>query len=193
MKQRLEEQELLRRIAELPREIQPQNDPWAAISLRIAETREPQRGRWPFEGWVVYAAAASVALALLFGLLLGPRLGESPSSLPANPVTLVNERAEPPVYRLTASLVGSEVEYRAAFREFIAVGLARPNLSPRTIETIETGWADLRAAENVLAAALAANPRDPFLNDRMLALRARQLDFLQQLALLDQNNRRLTT
>jgi hypothetical protein len=184
---------LLRRIAELPREIQPQNDPWAAISLRIAETREPQRGRWPFEGWVVYAAAASVALALLFGLLLGPRLGESPSSLPANPVTLVNERAAPPVYRLTASLVGSEVEYRAAFREFIAVGLARPNLSPRTIETIETGWADLRAAENELAAALAANPRDPFLNDRMLALRARQLDFLQQLALLDQNNRRLTT
>jgi hypothetical protein len=85
------------------------------------------------------------------------------------------------------------VEYRAAFREFIAVGLARPNLSPRTIETIETGWADLRAAENELAAALAANPRDPFLNDRMLALRARQLDFLQQLALLDQNNRRLTT
>ena len=43
MKQRMEEQELLRRIAELPREIQPQNDPWAAISLRIDETREPQR------------------------------------------------------------------------------------------------------------------------------------------------------
>jgi hypothetical protein len=193
MKQRMEEQELLRRIAELPREFQPQNDPWAAISRRIAETHEPQRGRWPFAGWVVHAAAASVALALLVGLLLGPFSGETPLPPPGNPVALVNERAGPPVYRLPASLVGSEAEYRAAFREFIAVGLARPNLSPQTIEKIESGWADLRAAENELAAALAANPHDVFLNDRMLALRARQLGFLQQLASLDQSNRRLTT
>jgi hypothetical protein len=193
MKQRMEEQELLRRIAELPREIQPQNDPWAAISRRMDEIRDSRERRWPLRGWGVQAVAASLALALLLGLLLGPRLGESPASPPANPTLLVNERGEPPVYHVTASLVGSEAEYQAAFREFIAVGLARPNLSPRTIETIETGWADLRAAESELAAALAANPHDPFLNDRMLVLRARQLGFLQQLASLDQDNRRLTT
>jgi hypothetical protein len=72
------------------------------------------------------------------------------------------------------------------------VGQARPRLSPRTIATLETGWADLRAAENALAMALAANPEDLFLRDRLLELRARQLGFLQQLASLDQNNRRLT-
>jgi hypothetical protein len=193
MKHRMEEQELLRRLAELPREIQPQNDPWAAISLRIAETRDSQRGRGPFRGWMVHAAAASVALAILFGLLFEPRSAEPPSMAPTTPVVLNNERVEATVYRLPASLVGSEAEYQAAFREFIAVGRARSSLSPRTIEKIETGWADLLATENELAAALVANPHDLFLNDRMLALRAKQLDFLRQLASLDQSNRRLTT
>ena len=193
MKHHMEEQELLRRIAELPREIRPKNDPWAAISRRMVVTRDSREHRWPLRGWGLQAAAASVVLALLLGLLLGPRMGESPSSAPANPVALVSDRAEPPVHRLPSSLAGSEAEYQAAFREFIAVGQARPDLSPRTIEMIETGWADLRAAEYELAAALAANPHDVFLNDRMLALRARQLGFLQQLAALDQSNRRLTT
>jgi hypothetical protein len=193
MKQRMEEQELLRRIAELPREIQPQNDPWAAISRRMDEIRDSRERRWPLRGWGVQAVAASLALALLLGLLLGPRLADSPLSTPASPVALESEHFEAPVYRLPANLAGSEAEYQAAFREFIAVGQARSDLSPRTLETIETGWADLRATENALAAALAANPHDPFLNDRMLVLRARQLGFLQQLASLDQDNRRLTT
>jgi hypothetical protein len=35
-------------------------------------------------------------------------------------------------------------------------------------------------------------PNDPFLNDRLLQLRARQLGFLQRLATLDLNDRRMT-
>jgi hypothetical protein len=51
-----------------------------------------------------------------------------------------------------------------------------------------------RAAEETgeLAAALDENPDDPFLNDRMFELRARQLGFLKQLVKLDRNNRRMT-
>jgi hypothetical protein len=72
------------------------------------------------------------------------------------------------------------------------VGSARTSLSPQTVALIETSWDDLRRTESELAAALAIRPNDPFLNDRMLELRARQLGFLQRLAALDLNDRRLT-
>ena len=189
MNQQIEEQELLQRIAQLPREIQPRNDPWASISARIGQRRVlSSRSRaWAFPA----AAAATIALALVAVSLLEPRGNDM--TAPAAPLVLDAAPVEAGFQRLPVALVASEAEYQAAFREFIAVGQARPNLSPRTVETIEAGWADLRATENALAEALAANPDDRFLNARMLELRARQLGFLQQLASLDQSNRRLTT
>ena len=191
MRHKLDEQELLRLIAELPREIRPQNDPWTAISARIERSRNQQPSRRFLRGWMMQAAAASVVLALILGLLLGPRTTETPPGA-VEEIAQDNASSGRRAYPLPAILEASEAEYQAAFREFIAVGQARPSLSPQTIETIETGWADLRAAENALAMALAANPDDLFLGDRLLELRARQLGFLQQLASLDQNNRRLT-
>lgn len=191
MKHKLDEQELLRLIADLPREIRPQNDPWMAISARIARPRNQQSSRRFFRGRMIQAAAASLVLALMLGLLLGPRLTETPPETVGD-VAQKNASSGRRAYPLPAILEASEAEYQAAFREFITVGQARPSLSLRTIETIETGWADLRAAENALGVALAANPNDLFLRDRLLELRARQLGFLQQLAWLDQNNRRLT-
>ena len=89
-------------------------------------------------------------------------------------------------------LSGSEAEYQAAFREFIATGESRETLPPLAVEKIETGWADLQRVESALSDALAQNPNDPFLNRRMLELRERQLGFLRQLAALDHSNRRLT-
>ena len=190
MNDRLDEQELLQRIGQLPREIPPQHDPWPMISARIAESRAAGRLA---RRWIPQAAAASVVLALLVGVLLGPRMGEPPapqaSRQAAQEQNLAGQRLSSP----PALLAGSEVEYQAAFREFIAVGRDRSRLSPSTIDTIETGWAELQAAETALAAALAANPDNRFLNARMLELRARQLGFLRELASLDQSNRRLTT
>jgi hypothetical protein len=89
-------------------------------------------------------------------------------------------------------IAGSEAEYLAAFREFIPVGDSRSRLPAQAVEMIETSWTELTNAESELAAALEQNPNDPFLNKRMLELRARQLSFLKQLAVLDFNNRRLT-
>jgi hypothetical protein len=189
MSQRIEDQELLQRIAQLPREIQPQNDPWESISARIGQRRAASsRGR----AWALpAAAAATVALALVALSLLEPRGKEL--AAPATSPMLDATAAATGSQMFPVALASSESEYQAAFREFISVGRARPNLSQRTLETIETGWAELRAAENALARALEANPNDRFLNTRMLELRARQLGFLQQLASLDQSNRRLTT
>jgi len=193
MNNRMDEHELLRRIAALPREMTPRNDPWAAISGRL-EPRGIQRTATGWSrAWGLKAAAAAVVLALFAGVVLGPRLSVRLESATATPVVATTQRdVNESSRRLPTALAASEAEYRAAFREFIAVGQARSNLSAQTVATIETGWADLREVESALAAALARNPDDRFLNRRMQELRARQLGFLQQLAALDQSNWRLT-
>jgi len=192
MNNRTDEHELLRRIAELPREMTPRNDPWAAISVRL-EPRgiQPTAHGWS-RAWGLRAAAAAVVLALFAGIVVGPRLSDRIEPGTAAPVAATQRGLNESAQRLPATLAASEAEYRAAFREFIAVGQARSSLSAQTVANIETGWADLREVESALAAALARNPDDRFLNRRMQELRARQLGFLQHLAALDQSNRRLT-
>jgi hypothetical protein len=197
MTQGIGEQELLRRIAELPRDIRPGRDPWPEISARIAAFEAPSAraarlSQWSLPQWSLMGAAASVALALALGWLLLSERAVAPDA-PGGPNDLAQTGvSHEAVSGLRASLTGSEAEYRAAFREFIPVGSARPNLSPQTLAVIETGWAELRQTETELTAALAMRPNDPFLNDRLLQLRARQLGFLQRLATLDLNNRRMT-
>lgn len=188
---RISEQELLRRIAGLPREVSPPNDPWAAISARLEPPASRLSAAAGTRGWALRAAAAALVLAIMGGVLLGPRLSVRFETETAVSVAATQQRVGQQARHIPATRAATEAEYRAAFREFIAVGQARPSLSAQTIATIETGWADLRRAESALAAALALNPEDPFLNRRMLELRARQLGFLQQLASLDQSNRRL--
>lgn len=197
MTQGIGEQELLRRIAELPRDIRPSRDPWPAISARIAVSEAPAvrlagLPRWSLPRWSVMGAAASVALALAAGWLLVSERAAAPLA-PGSPSELAQTGVSPEAGSgVRASITASEAEYRAAFREFIPVGSARPNLTPQTVAVIETGWAELRQTETELTAALAMRPNDRFLNDRLLQLRARQLGFLQRLATLDLNNRRMT-
>ena len=189
MRKAIGEKELLRRIAALPREIEPRNDPWPAIVARISQTAVRRSGSSESRAWLWRAAAASLVVAVAAGLLLGPRWGSLPATAPGDTVAMPAAGD----LRLPASLAASEAEYQAAFREFIAVGRARQGLSPQTIDRIESGWADLRDTEDALTAALVASPGNAFLTARMMELRARQLSFLKQLAALDQDYRRLTT
>ena len=189
MKHRLDEHELLRRIADLPREIEPATDPWSAIAARIEQAEERHVGSDSAPVWLWRAAAATLVVALAAGLLFGPRWDGAPTT-PAGPAVAAPAAGE---LRLPASLAANEAEYQAAFREFIAVGRARPGLSAQTIDRIEAGWADMLDTENALTAALQESPDNAFLAARMMELRARQLGFLQQLAALDQDYRRLTT
>lgn len=189
MRKSVDERELLRRIADLPKAIEPATDPWPAIEARIDEAGERRAGggRAPLR-WG-RAAAAMLVVALAAGLLFGPRWDGAPTA-PTGPDVAMPATGD---VRLPASLAANEAEYQAAFREFIAVGRARPGLSEQTIDRIEAGWADLREMENELTAALEESPDNAFLAARMMELRARQLGFLQQLAALDQDYRRLTT
>jgi hypothetical protein len=182
----VDERELLKRIADLPREIAPDNDPWPAIAARI----DAARSRRASPGWLWRAAAAASLVAVVAaGLLIGPRWAETP----ATPVEVAVATPASEDFRVPPALAASEAEYQAAFREFIAVGRARPGLAPQTVDRIEAGWADLRETENALTAALSESPDSAFLAARMMELRARQLGFLQRLAALDQHYRRMTT
>ncbi len=179
----MNEQELLRKLAELPREIKPGNDPWQEISARIERSSPVARP----SRWMLRAVAASVVLLLAVGVILRPMWSTGPATTAAPPASLAASIPAP-----RGMLVSADAEYLAAFREFVGIGAPNNNLAPQTIEKIESGWTDLQLAEVALAAALEENPGDLFLNERMLELRARQLGFLKQLVALDRNNRRMT-
>lgn len=180
----MNEQELLKKLAGLPREIRPVNDPWPQISARIERSGPAFRS----PGWMLRAVAASVVLLLAVGVLLRPAWNTGPAA----PVEPVAESPGAGVPAPPGMLVSVDAEYLAAFREFVGIGGANDTLTSQTVEKIEMGWADLQLAEAALAAALEENPGDLFLNERMLELRARQLGFLKQLVALDRNNRRMT-
>jgi len=194
MSHRVSETELSARLSELPREIAPERDPWPEISTRIealsshAGSSKPFRGRW------FGAAAASVAVVVTAGVLLSSLFDEndlSTTGLVSGEPAAVTRAPELDFAGAPGLLDIVDAEYLAAFREFINTGDSPAGLTPQTIEKIEMGWADLRVTEEALAVALEQNPGDPFLNGRMLELRARQLGFLKQLVSLDRNNRRL--
>jgi hypothetical protein len=177
--------ELAARLAQLPREMPPARDPWPQIAERIeagaaAGHGAPARGRWG--GRFLGAMAASVMVAFAAGWLIGQR-GEAPV-----PGAAGQELAGPGPWQ--ALMASSEAEYEAAFREFLPVGEVRHSLPYQAVFDIEQGWAILKATEDSLKQALEQSPSDPYLVNRLMDLRARQLDFLRQLAELDQDNRR---
>jgi hypothetical protein len=187
MKQVSGEQELLERLAALPREVAPERDVWPAIAQRIGQGETPNR-RQSSSRWWIHAVAASLAVVFITGVLIGRQWDTAPRM--AQPG--VNQAQAVWVGGLTGTLTASELEYQAAFREFISVGEFRGILPLQAVENLTAGWAELSAAETALTNALRNNPGNSFLSAKMLELRSRQLDFLKQIASLDQNSRRIT-
>ncbi len=184
MNQSHTEQEMLRKIALLPRELAPVNDPWPKISARIStlsRDRVSTRGQatrlWPF------AVAATALLLVAMALIVGqPRDSSLPRNLssdyPATP-----ELAQQ--YPAAGTSAASEAEYQAAFREFMTSGAAHALPVQPSTEAFGAGWSALRQAEVELQVALNQEPDNQFLNSHMQALRARQLELLQQISAAD--------
>ncbi len=190
MKQGLSEQELLERLEALPREITPDTDSWSAIAQRIGQGNTPYR-RQSSSRWWKHAVAASLAMVFVTGALIVRQWDTTPGMAqpefnPANQAYAVW------VGGLAGALSASEIEYQAAFREFISVGESRENLPPHAVENLIAAWIDMSEAEAALTNALRDNPGNSFLSAKMLELRSRQLDFLMHIASLDQNSRRTT-
>jgi len=189
MNEKTTEKELLARLGAVPREIVPDHDVWPAIANRIE--RESAVGPEPASSnrWWFSAAAASFTLLIAAGILLGRNGSTVPT--PAQTGMAFQEHAELVLTGgLSGTLLATELEYQAAFREFISVGDPSGNLKHQTVERMIAGWMDLRESEAGLSLALQQNPGNSFLNEKMLKLRSRQLEFLKQIAALDRSSRR---
>lgn len=171
---------LVSAIKELPRAMRPGRDLWPGIASRLqAGGRDGASARgWR---WRNGALAASLAMAVAAALLLGRHDGGAESA---------SGQAGPYRQPLQAALEEGEREYLAAFREFLPVTGAGPVLAPEALENVENSWTELRRVEFALQSALNEYPDNDYLNRKLLDLRAQQLGFMKQMAVLDQYSRR---
>ena len=182
------EQELVLAIHELPDTMEPHRDLWPGILNRLAKAAPAAKPSGNRTGFRYQALAASVAIAFVAGLMFGRQIGiDKPPSRDAS-----GANAFPAGLAMYAAVEAGELEYQAAFREFIPVGSSRALLESQAVENIENSWVELQQAESALLAALGEYPENTYLNHKLLDLRAQQLGFMQQLATLDQFSRRKT-
>lgn len=168
-------------IGRLPRRIAPRRDLWPGIQARLGTQDAAPANRRP--AWRLPAMAASVAIAFAAGLILGrgvdrPGMGEE------GLVTDLDRLA------MQGALQVSEREYQAAFQAFTPLGVDAAYLETGVAEGLQNSWADLLQAEEALLEALEEHPENRFIGEKLVNLRAQQLEFLRQIYMLDQNSRR---
>ncbi len=178
---RMNETELSKAIDSLPKRIRPQRDLWPEISKRLEAGREQPGQPAAAPMWRLPAIAAAVLLILTTGIFIGRGM-DTP---PAREVSILE-------YSLAGSLETSEREYQAAFRELVPLDYSGMRLAGNDVESIRGSWDELRKAESALLAALQEHPASIFLSEKLLDLRAQQLQFVKRMVLLEQNNWRRT-
>lgn len=169
-------------IGALPRAMPPGRDLWPEIEQRLPDRAAEMTRNGNRYGWRLTAIAATVAVAFAAGLLLGRQ--QAPGGAPAIPDSPAAGQA------MLAAAQAGEREYQAAFRQFTPIGSAPAVIGPQAVQSLEGSWQELLQAENALLAALEEHPDNRYLNQRLLDLRARQLQFMKQLTTLDQFSRR---
>ena len=183
----VDEREVLRRLAALPREVAPQQDAWPLISARIErpaagnELAGTRFRRWPL------AIAASFVLILSMGLLL-KGYWHRPIETPGIPDTANLSKLAAGRPDLPVSTITGELEYQAALKEFMALNAVSGASRRSEPEWFDQGWGALRQIELELTAALRAEPDNNFLKSRLADLRARQIELLRQIAAVEQTS-----
>ncbi len=180
------EKAFLRQLASLPRQIAPARDVWPQIAARLASTATSggKSAAWRFRLWPL-ATAASVLMLVAAGVLMQSQWRDSTAASAGGDSVLTPVAPPSGPYSVSASTAG-ELEYQAALREFMALNQAPWTATGLKPEWIEQGWGALRQVELQLSAALRDEPDNEFLNSRMTALRARQIEWLKQIAAMDQ-------
>jgi len=179
----MKETELHNAIGALPRSMKPPRDLWPGISERLGAA-EPESGtqyRAPL--WRAPALAAAVLLALVTGIYIGRGLD---TGVEAQPTETVQEAA------LIGTVKATELEYQAAFSELVPLDYSGLRLTGEEPDALRGSWEALVQAETALLAALKQYPSDIYLNEKLMDLRSQQLQFVKQLALLEQNDWRRT-
>jgi len=191
MNKLVDEHELSRRLAALPREIVPQQDVWPRISARIARPAAVSRlaatgfRRWPLAGAASFVLILSMALLLKGQWHSASITPEIPDAV--NLSTLAAGRPDLPV-----SSVTGELEYQAALKEFMALSAVSGRSESPEPAWFDQGWGTLHRIELELTAALRAEPDNGFLKSRLADLRARQIELLRQIASVEQTSWRNT-
>ena len=179
----MKEFELQNSIDSLPRSIKPQRDLWPEINKRLEVIEKTEKVLYKAPIWRTPAMAAAVLLALTSGIFIGRGLDRNPAGQTAQMVL---------EYALIGTVEATEREYQAAFRELVPLDYSGLRLEGEEPDALRNSWNDLLQTESSLLAALQQYPSNIYLNEKLLDLRSQQLQFVKQLALLEQNNWRRT-
>ena len=179
----MKESELQDAIKSLPRGIKPQRDLWPGINERLETVGKVGNVSLKRPIWRTPAMAAAVLLALTGGIFIGRGMDTGPSG---QSTQTAMENA------LLGTVAATEREYQAAFRELVPLDYSGLRLEGAEPDALRGSWEDLLQTETSLLAALRQYPSNIYLNEKLLDFRSRQLQFVKQLALLEQNNWRRT-
>jgi len=177
------------RAASLPR-TEPGSDLWPAIEARIRESgagvvsiARTGRERRRFSFTVPQLAAAAIAL-----LVVGSGaawVAMAPGSREAVPGPSIAERPSRDASLVAAPGDASSFSYEETIRDLEQrVKVGRSQLSPETVEALETSLATIDRAIARAQEALEADPASVYLNRHLAEARTRKLYILQQAALL---------
>jgi hypothetical protein len=179
----MKETELQNAIGSLPRSMKPPRDLWPAINARLETTESTGGGIHEAPFWRMPAMAAAVLLALATGIFIGRGMDTG------SPGQLTETMQQ---YALVGTVQATELEYQAAFSELVPLDYSGYRLKGEEPDALRDSWEALLRTETSLLAALQQYPSNIFLNEKLLDLRSQQLQFIKQLALLEQNNWRRT-
>jgi hypothetical protein len=179
----MKESELQGAIDSLPRSIKPQRDLWPGINKRIGTVAIGDGRHYKAPFWRKPAMAAAVLLALTTGIFIGRGMDTGSDGQMTQSVL---------EYAFAGMVEATEREYQAAFRELVPLDYSGLRLEGAEPDALRGSWEDLQQTETSLLAALQQYPSNIYLNEKLLDLRSQQLQFVKQLALLEQNNWRRT-
>ena len=179
----MNETELANAMDSLPRHIKPQRDLWPDINERLEKFGRGNGSHYQAPLWRMPAMAAAIMLALTGGIFIGRGIETEPLS--AAPQMAIENA-------MLGTVAATEREYQAAFSELVPLDYSGLLLGGEEPDALRESWEDLLHTESSLLAALREFPQDIFLNEKLLDLRSQQLQFVKQLAMLEQNNWRRT-
>jgi hypothetical protein len=179
----MKESEVQSAIETLPRSMKPQRDLWPGINEQLETGARDDYVPHKVSFWRQPAMAAAVLVALTTGIFIGRGMDTGPAGQTGQSIL---------EYALIGTVEAAEREYQAAFSELVPLNYSGLRLEGEEPDALRGSWEDLLQAETSLLAALQQYPTNIYLNGKLLDLRSQQLQFIKQLALLEQNNWRRT-
>jgi hypothetical protein len=167
MNQSNDELDLLRRLRQLPREVEPARDLWSGIAARIdapSATSAPRSRGWR----LAFALAASSALVVVLAWQLMPRS----TDVPATALSAGTSPARDELVRRQAEAIA--IEYRLALEPFAAAPMPSALLPAAT---------ELDSSAERLLDALREQPDATYLLDRLRRTYDQRLKLAQRVAL----------